>query len=279
MSKLLEALKNLEKDKSSLDEILFIKNQNNKKKKNKSLIIIAGIIIIFLSLGTISTKNTLTKYRLKKKTTNIIIENKKQIKESNIHNIKEKSKTAKTKNKKTNNTKTTKNIQKIDINKTKEKQDKNRKRQPKIKNKPKETKTFARKQTKNEETKKTIKNNSIFPEKSNFSYLLIAAEEARKKGKYMKALTYYQRYLKNQKKEKPEILNNIGLIYFKLGKIKMAEKFIEKAYQKEKNEIVGKNLLAIYIRTKNKKACQLIEDLEISNKEKLKNFLGCYRSL
>jgi len=89
--------------------------------------------------------------------------------------------------------------------------------------------------------------------------LLVMAEEARQSGNYQEAIRYYRLYLRDRKD--PQVLNNLGALFLLLRQNLEAIKVLEEAYQQKKDPEIAFNLALAYLNSgKTRKACQIMQE-------------------
>ncbi len=94
--------------------------------------------------------------------------------------------------------------------------------------------------------------------------LLVMAEEARQSGNYQEAIRYYRLYLRDQRD--PQVLNNLGALLLLLRQKLEAVKILEEAYQLKRDPEITFNLVLAYLNNgETKKACQIIQEVRQEN--------------
>ncbi|MEZ0344227.1 MAG: tetratricopeptide repeat protein [Caldimicrobium sp.] len=120
------------------------------------------------------------------------------------------------------------------------------KRPAKVKEKPKNK----------EEKVETIsaKENPPLKESGLLENLIFNAEEERKKGNYLSAIEFYEEYLKYR--EDPDVLNNLGGIYYLVGNFKAAKTAYKKALKLKYDPLIEVNYIMVLMKTGEiEKAC------------------------
>ena len=259
MSKLLNAIKELER---RTDQTTVINNFKTKKrnKTNRRLILLiltlGCITIIFI--GALHSNNHKTQAKRK--------------------DIKVASKTLISKNSNISN-KSKKKIEKVSLKEATNKKAKIANRKKKRYRTAQKTKNERLKKKKTARREKRIQNKKMGPKieqegSKKVSAKLLAAEEYRKKGFYQKAIVAYKRALSEEDEEtRIYILNNIGALYLLKNEPLKALKYLRESYNLRRDKNTSRNLIIAYIQLgKTKEACTL------ATKEgliEIKQKLGC----
>jgi len=264
MSKLFNAIKELENKTKKEVDIKFYKKDNNRisKEKHLQILYLLGIISLLFIILTIS-KYFVNHYKDNKKIiSHDITENQTIKKEEHLLQLKQ--------NKKKLSDLSDKD--KPNIENKKRTSEKNSTKLITIKEK--REKLAYSKKLRNKTKKKKV--NTKERQNKNINQSLLMAEEYRKKEMYEQALIEYKKALAEEKDEKNiiYILNNVGAIYILKEKPAQALKYLLKAYKIKKDKITARNIVLAYIQLgKFKKACQFASQ---ENLEDIKEKLGCY---
>lgn len=125
---------------------------------------------------------------------------------------------------------------------------------------------LAKIRNKSNSRKVTQENNSSFQSIAGEpkEALLVMAEEARQSGNYQEAIRYYRLYLRDQRD--PQVLNNLGALLLLLRQKLEAVKILEEAYQLKRDPEIAFNLVLAYLNNgETKKACQIIQEVRQEN--------------
>jgi len=119
---------------------------------------------------------------------------------------------------------------------------------------------------------------SPLKEKELLKNLLLMAEEARIKGNYLSAIKFYEDYLKYR--EDPDVLNNLGGLYYLIGNYEGALKVFERSLKIKYDPIVKLNFLIVLFKIgKKEEACFKLKETNFPKEleKEVKNLEGFCR--